>query len=229
MPPADSSSNGGVPSSRLAGVRRAGSEVTSDAPERGREATIQGLTVALGRLRRGAAALKAENLQLRGEVGQLRHSGVVSLPAFGRLAEIGVPTGSRAPGAARQVVAHCLSRVVTPRILDETQLLVSELVTNSVRHAELDERDIVLVRIYLGAESRAELDERDIVLVRIYLGAESLRVEIENPGAAGVVALDRPDLQAGRGFGLLLLELVATRWGVSRGMSTTVWFEMARA
>jgi anti-sigma regulatory factor (Ser/Thr protein kinase) len=98
---------------------------------------------------------------------------------------------------------------VTPRILDATQLLVSELVTNSVRHAELDVRDPVLVRIYLAAES--------------------LRVEIENPGAAGVVALHRPDLQAGRGFGLHLLELVATRWGVRRGESTTVSFDVARA
>jgi anti-sigma regulatory factor (Ser/Thr protein kinase) len=138
-----------------------------------------------------------------------QHSGVVSLPEFGRLAEIAVPAGSSAPGAARQVVAHCLARLVASRIVDETQLLASELVTNSVCHGDLDERDSVLVRIYLAAES--------------------LRVEIENPGAAGVVALNRPDLQAGRGFGLQLLELVATRWGVARGQSTTVWFEMARA
>ena len=208
MPPPDSSSNGGVPPGRLAGVRQTGSGVTSDPSERRREATIEGLTVALGRLRRGAAALKAENHQLRAELGQLRHSAVVSRPEFGRLAEIAVPTGSRAPGAARQIVAHCLSRLVTLGTLDATQLLVSELVTNSVRHAELDERDSVLVRIHLAAES--------------------LRVEIENPGVAGVVALHRPDLQTGGGFGLQLLELVATRWGVRRGQGTTVWFDMAR-
>jgi anti-sigma regulatory factor (Ser/Thr protein kinase) len=189
-------------------VGQVGSELRASPSERRREATIEGLTVALGRLRRGAAALKAENHELRAEVGQLRHSGAVSLPGFGRLAEIAVPTGSRAPGAARRVVAHCLSRLVTRRILDATQLLVSELVTNSVRHAELDARDSVLVRIYLAAAS--------------------VRVEIENPGAAGVVALHPPDLRAGRGFGLPLLDLVATRWGVRRGQSTTVWFDMGR-
>jgi anti-sigma regulatory factor (Ser/Thr protein kinase) len=170
---------------------------------------MEGLTVALGRLRQGAAALKAENHQLRAEIVQLRDSDGVSRPEFGRLAEIAVPTGSGAPGAARQVVAHCLSRLVTPRILEQTQLLISELVTNSLRHADL----------------RGD----DSVLVRIYLHAESLRIEIENPGAAGVVALQRPDLVAGRGFGLQLLELVAARWGVRRGQSTTVWFDMARA
>jgi anti-sigma regulatory factor (Ser/Thr protein kinase) len=126
-----------------------------------------------------------------------------------RLAEIAVPTGSRAPGAARQVVAQAISRLVTPRILDDTQLLVSELVTNCVRHADLAARDSVLVRIHLAADS--------------------LHVEIENPGAAGVVALHRRDLQAGRGLGLELVELVAARWGVRRGRSTTVWFDMARA
>jgi anti-sigma regulatory factor (Ser/Thr protein kinase) len=209
MSPADGSSNGGVPSSRLTGAQHAGSAVASDPSDRRRAATIEGLTLALGKLRRGAAALKAENRQLRAEVGRLRHSGEVSVPEFGRLAEVAVPTGSRAPGAARHVVAHCLARLVASRIVSETQLLVSELVTNSVRHGDLDERDTVFVRIYLAAEN--------------------LRVEIENPGAAGVVALNRPDLQAGRGFGLQLLELVATRWGVSRGQSTTVWFEMARA
>jgi anti-sigma regulatory factor (Ser/Thr protein kinase) len=206
MSPADSSSNGGVPSSRVAAVRSGG---TSSGSESRREATIEGLTVALSGLRRGAAALKAENHQLRGEVGQLRRNGVVSPPEFGRLVEIAVPTGARAPGAARRVVAHCLSRLVTPGILDATQLLVSELVTNSVRHAELDTRDTVLMRIYVAAES--------------------LRVEVENPGAAGVVALHRPDREVGRGFGLQLLELVATRWGVRRARSTTVWFDMARA
>jgi hypothetical protein len=134
-------------------VGHAGSGVTSTEPgasDRRLDATIEGLTVALCRLHRGAAALKAENDQLRAEVGGLRtaargrHSGVASLPEFGQLAEIAVPTDLRGPGA-------------------------------------------------------------------------------------GVVALRSPDLQTGRGFGLQLLERVATHWGLSRGHSTTVWFEMARA
>jgi anti-sigma regulatory factor (Ser/Thr protein kinase) len=179
-----------------------------------REATIDGLTVALSRLRQGVTALKAENQHLRAEVRELRtavqggNNGEASLPEVSRLAEIALPAGSTAPRAARQFIAHCLARFLVSPILHDTQLLVSELVTNCLRHGDLGERDAVLVRIHLAAEI--------------------LRVEIENPGTAGVVALKSPDPRAGRGFGLQLLELVATHWGVSRGHNTTVWFEMAR-
>ncbi len=202
----DSSANGGAPSGRL-------EPTASRASGLRREATIEGLTGALGHLRQGAAALKAENHQLRAEVGELRtaaqgrDTGEASRGEFGELAVIALPAGTRAPGGARQVLAHCLPRLITPRILSDAQLLVSELVTNGVRHGELT-----------GGDS---------VEVRIYLAAERLRLEIENPRTAGVVARREPDL--GGGFGLELLELLATRWGVNRGRSTTVWFEMARA
>jgi hypothetical protein len=134
---------------------------------------------------------------------------VASLPEFGRLAEIAVPGGFRAPGAAREVVAHCLAGLVAPPVLHATKLLVSELVTNGLRHGGIDECDAVLVRVYIAAEM--------------------LRVEVENPGTAGVVSLTGLDLETGDGFGLQLVQLAASRWGVSRGHSTTVWFEMARA
>jgi hypothetical protein len=218
MPPAGSSSNGGRPAGQLARVREAGSRLESaDArgAERRREATIEGLTVALGRLRRGAAALKAENHQLRADVAEARRAasdgrrreGV--LRDAGKLAEIAVPAGARAPRAARIVIAHCLAGLVAPRILRDAQLLATELVTNSVRHAELDDRDGVIVRVYIAADV--------------------LRLEIENPGIAGVVASQDPNTEAGQGFGLHLLDRLAARWGTSRDHSTNVWFEMARA
>jgi len=218
MSPADGSSNGGAPRRRLVRSRHSGAEVTSAEPApsgRQVQATIEGLTVALGRLRRGAAALKAENHQLRAELAERR-------PPSGRrdsdrpgtqpgeLAEIALPVGSRAPGAARMVTAHCLTGLVAPRVLHDAELLVSELVTNSWDHGRLDEYDAVLVRIYLTAKT--------------------LRLEIENAGTAGAVAARHSDRATGRGgFGLALVDLLATRWGVHRGHDTTVWFEMARA
>jgi anti-sigma regulatory factor (Ser/Thr protein kinase) len=161
-------------------------------------------------LRRGVAALKAENRQLRAEIANLRtplQTRHAAADEFGELATIVLPAGSGAPGAARQVIAHCLLRLVTPEILQETQLLASELVTNSVRHGDLSERDTVLVRISLASDC--------------------LRLEIENPGTAGVVASNGSAPRAGRGYGLQIVDRVATRWGVSRGQSTSVWFEMA--
>ena len=130
---------------------------------------------------------------------------------LGELAEIALPTGSSAPGAARIFTAHCLSGLIAPRILHDTELLVSELVTNSLDHGQLGGHDTVVIRIYLAADA--------------------LRLEIENAGTAGVIAVvHHSDRSAGRGgFGLELVEHLATRWGVNRGHGTTVWFEMGRA
>jgi anti-sigma regulatory factor (Ser/Thr protein kinase) len=128
----------------------------------------------------------------------------------GELAEIALPLDRRAPGAARLSIAHCISGLVTPQILHDAELLASELVTNSLRHGQLTEHDTVLLRIYLAADT--------------------LRLEIQDAGIGGTVAARQPDRQdGGGGFGLTLLDLIASRWGVHRGHATTVWFEMGRA
>jgi anti-sigma regulatory factor (Ser/Thr protein kinase) len=203
MPATDSSANGGAPSARAA---RPGDQ----------DGTIERLTVAVGKLRRGAAALNAENRELRAQIAGLereaagRRGGDVPIRERTRLAEIALPPGSRAPGAARVVVDHCLCGLVTQRVLQDAVLLVSELVTNSLDHGEL------------GAE--------DSVLVSIYLATDGLRLEIQNPGVAGVVAARREGRESGQGgFGLDLVDLLASRWGVIRNTNTSVWLEMARA
>jgi anti-sigma regulatory factor (Ser/Thr protein kinase) len=189
--------------------------VESAPSQRPQDATIEGLIQAVRELRRGAAALRAENRGLRAEIAQLRPAGrehrrrEAPMQAFGRLAEIGLPACVSSPGAARIVVAGCLRGLVRPRIVEDAKLLVTELVTNSLLHGELDERDAVLVRVYLAADA--------------------LRLEVENSGIAGVVASDTADPKAGRGLGLQVLERLVTRWGVTRDRNTTVWLEMNRA
>lgn len=137
--------------------------------------------------------------------GGAPHSGVL-----GKLAEIALPSDSGAPGAARMVIGHCLSGLVSQRILPDVVLLASEIVTNCVEHGELPEGDAVLLRVYLDAEM--------------------LRLEIENPGTAGMVALSSNGRWSRRdGFGLELVDRLATRWGVTRADSTSIWFEMGRA
>jgi anti-sigma regulatory factor (Ser/Thr protein kinase) len=129
---------------------------------------------------------------------------------FGMLAELALPTGSNAPGAARMVVAHCLTGLVSRQILLDAQLLISEVVTNSLRHGELSDDDSVLVRIYVAADS--------------------VRLEIVNRGTAGAVTARPPDRQSrGGGFGLDLLDRLTASWGVRRNSDTNVWFEMVRA
>jgi anti-sigma regulatory factor (Ser/Thr protein kinase) len=128
---------------------------------------------------------------------------------FGMLAEIALPTGSAAPGAARMVVAHCLNGLVSQQILLDAQLLVSEVVTNSIVHGALGD----------GAS----------IVVRVHLAADALRLEVHNPGITGTIAAGGGDLEGGRGFGLELVSLLSTRWGVRRDVDTCVWVEMARA
>jgi anti-sigma regulatory factor (Ser/Thr protein kinase) len=129
------------------------------------------------------------------------------IPDLARLGEVVLPADQNAPGAARIVVEHCLAGLAAPRVVDDAKLLASELVTNSLQHADLRDDDLVRVRVDLGAEA--------------------LRVEIENPGTAGTVGVRSPDARTG-GFGLQLVEDLAACWGVARTHSTTVWFESAR-
>ena len=212
--PADSASNGGSPSNRLARVPG------PDAPEAGaslrREETVEALAVAFGRLRRGAAALKAENNHLRAEIEALRpeansrNTGGVSAPEVGQLAEIELPIGSLAPeprGWSSTTASPGSSR---PGSCRTHYLLASELVTNSVRHGDLES----------GAT----------IVLRIDLTAKTLRLEVENAGTAGAVTSRSVGRREGYGgYGLELVELLSTRWGVSRDHNTSAWLEMERA
>jgi two-component sensor histidine kinase len=128
---------------------------------------------------------------------------------FVELALIILPANSRAPQAARQLLADSLPELTTPAVLHDAQLLVSELVTNSVRHGGLGEDDDVVVRVAVSAGL--------------------LRLEVENPHTVGVVVRREPNGTANGGYGLELVRLLSTRWGVSRESTTSVWFEMSRA
>ena len=81
-------------------------------------------------------------------------------------------------------------------------LLVSELVTNSLRHARL------------GPESW--------VHVEATITPDLVRVEVEDPGGRFPSA---PDLDGEGGWGLILVDRIASRWGVARDEQTRVWFE----
>jgi anti-sigma regulatory factor (Ser/Thr protein kinase) len=206
MSATDRSPNGGAPLSGATPVAHDGK----------RDAVIEGLTLAMGRLRRGAAALKAENHELRAEISGLqratssRRADDTPIHRFGMLAEMALPTGSSAPGAARMVITHCLTGLVSRHILLDAQLLVSEVVTNSLRHGELSDGDTVLVRVYVAAES--------------------VRLEIVNRGTAGVVTARHPDHESDSGgFGLDLVDRLTASWGVKRNGGTNVWFEMGRS
>ncbi len=90
-------------------------------------------------------------------------------------------------------------------LVDDAALLVSEVVSNSVRHASLDDTDAIEVRIR-GSRSK-------------------LRVDVSDPGPGFDPDRARP-LKDNGGWGLHLLDRLATRWGVERNDVTRVWFEL---
>ena len=116
--------------------------------------------------------------------------------------------GPYAAAAARRALGG-LGDIVGHRRLDDIALLVSELVTNSVRHGGA------------GADDRLELSA--------LREGERLRVEVTawGPGFARDARPRRPTDEVG-GWGLVLVERLADRWGVERdGDATVVWFELS--
>ena len=176
---------------------------------------IDTLGEALSAFERGARALKAENSALRAENDRLRrHRRFASRPdggvEGGEPAEAAIPIGAHAPGVARSVVAEWLADHVAPSVLETALLLVSELVSNTVRHSGVPE----------GEE----------VVVRVRLWRDGLRLEVEDPGRDGVIAPQPPNLLRGGGMGLQLVQTLSERWGVVRAAEgpTCVWAQLPR-
>jgi anti-sigma regulatory factor (Ser/Thr protein kinase) len=173
---------------------------------------IDTLREAVSMLTRGARALKADNVDLRAENARLRGGPCRSERVEdAELIEVAIPLDVRAPGAARTVVVSCLADHVTSSVLDDALLLVSELVTNSVRHS--------------GAP------EGDHVVVRVHLWRDMCRLEVEDHGRDGVIAPRPLDRAAGSGMGLNLVQMLSQRWGVIRPPDgpTRVWVQLSCA
>jgi anti-sigma regulatory factor (Ser/Thr protein kinase) len=116
--------------------------------------------------------------------------------------------GAEAAGEGR----HALDRLedtIGEDQLCELRLLVTELLTNSVRH---------------GAR------EDDWIHLDVEIYANSLRVAVTDPGPGFVVdGKPHPHLDRPGGWGLCLVDRLADRWGVDVKQSTSVWFELDRS
>jgi anti-sigma regulatory factor (Ser/Thr protein kinase) len=112
--------------------------------------------------------------------------------------------GPYAVTAARLALSE-LDSHVDPSIAFDVRLLVSELVTNSVKHAHVTEDDSIMLDVNM-------------------LG-EVVRVEVRDSGPG----FERPEAtapdDADEGWGLFLVEQLADQWGVDRERQA-VWFEI---
>ena len=89
-----------------------------------------------------------------------------------------------------------------PAVLPDVRLLVSELITNSVKY---------------GGEGPVRLE--------VQASDDSVRAEIIDQGAGFTPKVRDADLDRVGGWGLHLTEHLTSRWGTYEG-STHVWFEI---
>jgi serine/threonine-protein kinase RsbW len=111
------------------------------------------------------------------------------------------------PEARRSLDA--ISDRVSPATLEDLRLLVSELVTNSIRHAGLAPDQVIALHVDL-ADGRVRVEVCD-------------EGEGFTPTAPSIRT--EPDDEAS-GWGLFLVRKVSDRWGVSNDGNTRVWFEL---
>jgi len=121
-----------------------------------------------------------------------------------RCVSLAVSPSSSAPRLARRFVAATLQDCSADDVIERAELLVSELVTNVIRHSSTAPRIVIV-------------DEGACV-----------RIEVLDTGSGGAVVREQGSTEVG-GHGLLLVDAMADRWGASHdGREHVVWCEIAR-
>jgi anti-sigma regulatory factor (Ser/Thr protein kinase) len=122
--------------------------------------------------------------------------------------ELELASSVDAAAAARRALDHVGEELPEPRMRD-VRLLVSELVTNAVRHAGIGAGDPI--RLLIDA------------------GNGSVRVEVLDRGIGFTPRAPEPDPSRASGWGLFLVDELADRWGVEGAEpGTRIWFEIDR-
>ena len=119
---------------------------------------------------------------------------------------ITLPARASSATTARTEVTRRLAPRLTSSALEDVRLLLTELITNSLRHADMKPDDEIAVK--------AELVDGTV------------RIEVSDPGRDGPVEVRRPGARGG-GYGLFLVDRLTNRWGVDRQDGTTVWAELS--
>jgi anti-sigma regulatory factor (Ser/Thr protein kinase) len=119
---------------------------------------------------------------------------------------IRVHGGPRAALEARAALTAELDGRPGQEALRDLHLLLSEVVNNSVVHGGVDESGWIEVAVACDPDR--------------------IRIEVRDSGRQGDPVAREPDYEHGGGFGLFLVEAMASRWGSERDPGLTVWFEL---
>ena len=172
---------------------------------------IDKLSDALSALRSDVSSLDAENANLREQTARVPAE-PLGIPRgdAGATVEACLPLDIQAPAAARLLVAEFLHDRVSRRLAESAQLIMSELVSNSLRHNS-------------AAAGQA-------VVVRVVCERGTWRLEVEDGGRGGVLAPD-PDRAAAGRLGMNLVQSLSECWGVEHAAErgTRAWACLPRA
>jgi anti-sigma regulatory factor (Ser/Thr protein kinase) len=114
--------------------------------------------------------------------------------------------GPEAAAEARRAIGK-LRADLDPPLMETLRLLVTELVTNSVRHTAADS-----------------------MTLRIAVGRAAVLTEVADTGPGFDPECVEQAGDDNTGWGLFLVEWLASSWGVKQdGPSKRVWFELRRA
>jgi len=179
-------------------------------------ATCHRQTLVIDKLSDAISALRSDVTTLEGENASLREDARLPTPLRLPLGEVEpemieavLPLDVQAPSSARFVVADFLSDRLPVRMVETAQLIISELVSNSLRH------------------NSAPQDQA--VVVRVALDRDTWRLEVEDPGGDGVLAPDPERAAAGR-LGMNLVQSLSECWGVEHAAErgTRAWAYLPR-
>jgi anti-sigma regulatory factor (Ser/Thr protein kinase) len=113
--------------------------------------------------------------------------------------------GPSAAAKARRGLAQLRVDLDAP-LMETLRLLVTELVTNSVKHTRAD-----------------------ALVVSVLVGSSAVWTEVTDAGPGFDPAKTGSPTNDHTGWGLFLVERLAERWGVDKeGNATKVWFELRR-
>jgi anti-sigma regulatory factor (Ser/Thr protein kinase) len=127
-----------------------------------------------------------------------------------------LPHAPRAPGSARRSVEAAIGNRLPSGALAELQLVVSELVTNAVRHGAARDGAVELSLALRG----------EVVRVEVADGGHGFTVPARDLGPAPP---GDSDAAPAGGWGLVVVDCLARRWGVEGAGGTRVWAEVQLA
>jgi anti-sigma regulatory factor (Ser/Thr protein kinase) len=124
------------------------------------------------------------------------------------VASFTVPSEIEAPAQARRELRTRLDGRVSQEEGRDLELLLSEVVTNAVRHSAM----------------------RLLIAVRVEVDDEVIAVSVEDSGQGFAPPVAPQPSRGGdpQGFGLFLVDQISASWGVDSTSAFRVWFRLER-